>query len=165
MTPPGLRSEVQITVDGALSTPLLINLEIYIQHETVALWEAKRAPSFVKCVSHEDSLVSLYTGFLSHGVLLSFYKFLGQAVNTLTYWGVEGKTLARRHMKLDSFNQVFLTLIKLKLDLNVGDLAFYFQISSTTLPGYFITWVCFMYNELKASCRNASSFIQAEVSK
>ena len=81
--------------------------------------------------------------------MLSFYNFLGPAVNTLTYWGTKRKTHTKRRKKLDSLNQLFLTLIKLKLDRNIRDLAFRFQVSTTTVSRYFITWVCFLYNELK----------------
>ena len=45
--------------------------------------------------------------------------------------------------------QLFMTLVKLKLDLSVRDIAFRFQISSTTVSRYFITWVCFLYQELR----------------
>ena len=52
-------------------------------------------------------------------------------------------------MKLDTLNQLFMTLVKLKLDVSVHDIAFWFQISSTTFSRYFITWVCFLYQELR----------------
>lgn len=42
-----------------------------------------------------------------------------------------------------------MTLVKLKLDVSVRDIAFRFQISSTTVSRYFITWVCFLYQELR----------------
>ena len=65
------------------------------------------------------TLISLYTGLPSYNVLLSFCKFLGLAVDSLTYWGTRRKTQSKRCKKLNSFNQLFLTLVKLKLDLNV----------------------------------------------
>ena len=42
-------------------------------------------------------------------------------------------------MKLDPFNQFFLTLVKLKLNLNMRDIAFRFQISTASVSRYFIT--------------------------
>ena len=93
MPPPGLCSEVQVTVDVTLSTQLQI-LKSEVGKLKFAR-EAKRAPFRVECISHDDSLVSLYTGFPSYDVLLSFYKFLEPAVSTLTYWGTKRKTLAR----------------------------------------------------------------------
>ena len=45
--------------------------------------------------------------------------------------------------KLDSFNQLFLTLIKLRIDLKERDLADRFGISVSSVSKYLITWVCF----------------------
>ena len=50
---------------------------------------------------------------------------------------------------LNEMRPLFMTLLKLKLDLSVHDIAFRFQISSTTVSRYFITWVCFLYQELR----------------
>ena len=140
-------SEVQVTVDVALSAQIQM-LKSQLEKLQGELDEAKRAPFRVECIAHDDSLISLYTGFPSYDVLLSFYKFLGPAVHELTYWG-QAERQKKCRMKLDSFNQLFMTLVKLKLDLNIPDLAFCFQISKTTVSRYFITWVCFLYNELK----------------
>ena len=94
-------------------------------------------------------LSSLYTGLPSYEVFLSFYKFLGSSVNDLHYWGAPKRMEKKRRMKLDPINQLLMTLMKLKLDLNVRDLAFRFQISTPTVSRYFITWVRFLYCELK----------------
>ena len=90
----GLRSEVQITVDAALSAQIQ-TLKSEVGKLKTALREAKQAPFRIECASHDDNLISLYTGFPSYDVLLSFYKFLGPAVNTLTYWGTKRKTQAK----------------------------------------------------------------------
>ena len=50
--------------------------------------------------------------------------------------------------KLDSLNQLFLTLIKLRLDLKERDLADQFGISVGSVSKYFITRVCFLYHYL-----------------
>ena len=80
---------------------------------------------------------------------MSFYTFLGRAVNNLRCWGARPNRHRRRCTKLDAFNQFFLTLIKLKLNLNIQDLAFRFQISTSTVSHYFIMWISFLYQELK----------------
>lgn len=51
-------------------------------------------------------------------------------------------------MKLNPLNQLFLTLIKLRLDLREKDLAIRFGISTALVSKYFITWVCFLYCHL-----------------
>ena len=38
-------------------------------------------------IARNDKLVRLYTGFLSHYILLAFLEFLGPAVANLKYWG------------------------------------------------------------------------------
>ena len=42
-------------------------------------------------------------------------------------------------------DQLFLTLIKLRLDLKLVDLAFRFNISTGLVSRYFNTWICFLY--------------------
>ena len=141
--------DLHVTVNLALVSQIEM-LKSENRKLKLKLEEAKQAPFRVECIADNNSLVSLYTGFPSYDVLLSFYKFLGPAVENLQYWGTKPKTKAtRRRMKLDPFNQLFTTLVKLKLDLNIRDIAIRFQVSTSTVSRYFITWVCFMYHELK----------------
>ena len=51
--------------------------------------------------------------------------------------------------KLDSKNQLFLTLVKLKLNLKLTDLAFRFNISPSQTSRYITTWVFSLYNHLR----------------
>ena len=52
-------------------------------------------------------------------------------------------------MPLSPLNQLFRTLVKLKLNLPVLDLARRFGVSKSLVSKYFITWVCFLYQHLK----------------
>ena len=63
----------------------------------------------IEDIAHDDGLVRLYTGFISYCVLLNFYKFLGPAVNDLSYWGGrKGKSSIRKQpTKLSPMNQFF----------------------------------------------------------
>ena len=100
-------------------------------------------------VKHDDKLIRFYTGFVSYAVFLSFFNFLGPAVNELRYRGEkEGKGLRHRVRKLDPLNQLFLTLVKLKLNLKQKDLAFRFGISPSVVSRYITTWICFLYHHL-----------------
>ena len=68
----------------------------------------------------------------------------------LEYWGSrEGARQRRRARKIDPKNQLFLTLVKLKLNLKVADLAFWFGISPSLVSRYLTTWICFLYRQLK----------------
>ena len=52
-------------------------------------------------------------------------------------------------MMLDPLNQLFMVLIKLKLDLCERDLAHRFGVTVSVVSKYFITWVCFLYCHLR----------------
>ena len=139
---------LQVTVNVALASQVEM-LSAENQKLKSQLTEAKQAPFRIEFIADDDHLVTLYTGFPSYEILVSFFTFLGPAVDKLNYWGAQPRRHRRRRTKLDSFNQFFLTLVKLKLNLNIEDLAFRFQISTSTISRYFITWIAFLYNELK----------------
>ena len=105
----------------------------------------------IEQIAENDSLVKFFTGFASYALFLNFFEFLGPAVYRLNYWGdVERKTSRRRkNTALTPLNQYFLTLVKLRLNLQVRDLAHRFCISTGLVSKYFITWVSFMYHHLK----------------
>ena len=50
---------------------------------------------------------------------------------------------------LEPINQLFLALVKLKLNLKLKDLAFRFGISPSVVSRYINTWICFLYQHLK----------------
>ena len=101
-------------------------------------------------VASDDKLIKFYTGFTSYEVLLLFFEFLGPSVHNLNYWGSSNtKTTKRRRKKLDPINQFFLTLIKLRLNLRIKDLAYRFGISTGLVSRYITTWICFLYHHLK----------------
>ena len=81
---------------------------------------------------------------------MAFFEFLGPAVNELNYWGSKQRTHQRHYdCKLNPMNQLFLTLVKLRLNLRVKDLAFRFGISTSSVSRYITTWICFLYHHLK----------------
>ena len=95
-------------------------------------------------VEHDDKLICFFTGFVSCAV------FLGPAVNELRYLGEKGvKGLRHRVRVPEPVNQLFLTLVKLKLNLKLKDLAFRFGISPSIVSRYINTWICFLYHHLK----------------
>ena len=80
-------------------------------------------PFRIEDIAHDDHLIYFYTGFSSYDVLLAFYEFLGPAVDKLQYWGGKpGNHQRNRSTKLSPLNQLFLRLIKLKLNLLETDL-------------------------------------------
>ena len=92
----------------------------------------------------------MYTGFSSFSILLAFFSFLGPSVHELNYWGSKrGERKRNRPTKLSPLNQLFLTLMKLKLNFPVKDLAFRFTISKSLVSKYVTTWICFLYQHMK----------------
>ena len=88
-------------------------------------------------ISNNDSLVRFYTGFYTYETLLTFYDFLGPSVNSLTYWGSKS-TKTKRQMKLDPLNQLFMTLMKLHLNVRERDLGQRFGVAVSTVSKYCI---------------------------
>ena len=78
--------------------------------------------------------------------------FLGPAVSKLTYWNRDTKFTETspskkcgRSRKLCLMNELFLTLIRLRVGLLVADLAFRFGISKSHVTRIVITWIQFLY--------------------
>ena len=88
-----------------------------------------------------------YTGFYTYETLLTFYDFLGPSVNSLTYSG--SKSTKTKRQMLDPLNQLFMTLMKLRLNVRERDLGQRFGVVVSTVSKYFITWVCFLYAHLQ----------------
>ena len=101
-------------------------------------------------IIHDDRLVAFYTGFSSYRIFLAFFSFLGPAVNKLRYWGAKERARTRRRaMKLLPIDQLLMTLVRLRLNLKVVDLAFRFGVSPAVVSRYFTTWICYLYHHLK----------------
>jgi len=105
----------------------------------------------VEQIANNDDLIRFYTGFNSYSLFLLFFEFLGPAAHQLQYWGdAERKTSRRRKTRvLSPLNQYFLTLVKLRLNLREKDLAYRFGVSTALVSKFFVTWICFMYHQLK----------------
>ena len=98
----------------------------------------------------DDQALRFYTGFESLEVFLAVFEFLGPAVHFLNYWGMRTTSTSRKRcQKLDPKNPFFLTLIRLRLNARVKDLAYRFGISMSSVSKYITTWICFLYQYLK----------------
>ena len=135
-----------------VETALLARIEfLEAQLEKLKSTYHKKSQSFnIDQIKHNDHLISFYTGFPSFDLFLEFYQFLGPAVDKLHYWGTKPDARKRhRSTKLTPMDQLFMTLVKLRLDLKFVDLAFRFNISTGLVSRYFNTWICFLYHHLK----------------
>ena len=135
-----------------VNTALLARIEsLEAENNTLRLAQVKTSKNFcLEQIQGDDGLFRFYTGFPSFEIFLAFFEFLGPVVHELNYWGSKQRSLQRHYeCKLNPINQLFLTLIKLRLNLKGKDLAFRFGISTTSVSRYVTTWICFLYHHLK----------------
>ena len=111
-----------------VNTALLARIEV-LEAENARLKTQQKDKVYfrIEDIQHDDKLVRFYTGFVSFLVFLASFDFLGLVVDHLDYWGSK-ESVCKRHRvrELDARNQLFLTLVKLKLNLKLTDLAFRF---------------------------------------
>lgn len=142
-------NSTRVLVDKALLSRIEL-LEAENKDLNSKLSKVARKTFSVEDVAGNDDLVKLYTGFTTYSVFLAFYEFLGPSVNELAYRGVSQRAQKRqRRRKVDSLNQLFLTLIKLRLNLRNKDLAFRFGICESLVSRYVTTWISYLYHHLK----------------
>ena len=138
-------------VDLVVNTALLACIEA-LESENATLNKKlhDQKPRFfcIEDISHKDSLIYFYTGFARYVLFLSFFEFLGPEVNELQYKG-DQSTKRTRKRKISPMNQLFMTLIKLRLNLKEKDIAFRFGISTSLVSRFFVTWVWFLYHHFR----------------
>ena len=137
--------------DVVMNVALLKRIE-YLEAENSKLKEAaetsKPARFSISQICHNDKLVSFYTGFATYKIFLAFFTFLGPSVNELNYWGSKRKSTSSRHRscKLDPMNQLFLTLVKLRLKVTVTCFAHAKPTVNEYHYGYIFLYSCFTVN-------------------
>lgn len=143
------------TTDGSdpvIYAALLAKIE-YLQSENLKLsTQQKDSKRYfrIEDIQDDDKLLRFYTGFTSFKIFMAFFEFLGPAKEHLNYWGEKAVTHQRNRIrKLDTKNQLFLTLVKLRLNLKLKDLSFRFGLSTSQVSRYITTWICFLYHHLK----------------
>ena len=139
--------------DCVINAALLARIEVLEADNSrmkKSLSERRRGTFGMEDIKQDDKLVLFYTGFNSYKVFLAFYEFLGPAVEKLNYWGSKQNPRKRnRSTKLRPMDQLLMTLMKLRLNLKLLDLAVRFGVSESTVSRYVTTWICFLYHHLK----------------
>lgn len=103
-------------------------------------------------VESNDSLVRFYTGMPSAELFNALFGFLEDCVPNLMYWhGGKARpaTDLRHGHSLSPKDELFLTLVKLRLDAPYVDLAMRFGISTGSVSKVFNTWLSLMYRKFK----------------
>ena len=100
------QSQTQITVNTALLARLnfLESKNASLKKDKIEIQSSQNFFN-IEQIHNNDKLVRFYTGFM---LFLSFYQFLGPAVNNLNYWGSkEGTRVRQRTRKVSPINQLF----------------------------------------------------------
>ena len=147
--PPSASTQTKSSTHSSTHIRQCVNC-IALQDELKKMQVALANSKFgIHSLEGDDSLIRYYTGFPSFGVFRAFYDFLGPSVDQLTYWGTdEPKSKSVSRTKLCPMDQLLMTLMRLRLNLEEQDLAVRFGISQPTASKYFITWVSFLYRHL-----------------
>ena len=104
----------------------LVVLEKKVKEQGQALTQQKFR---LASMEGDDDKIAFYTGLPSYGALVALYKFLGPAVNTLCYTtkqpnsGSSTNSKRCRPRSLPPIEEMFLTLVRLRLGLMEQDLA------------------------------------------
>ena len=98
-------------------------------------------------ISHDEKIITFYTGFPSFETLKACFEYLGPAVNHLSYKERNETDVSRsgRPHILLPMEEFFLVLVRLRLGLMEQDIAYRFNISQSTVSRIIITWINFMY--------------------
>ena len=123
-----------------------------LKEEVAALKEELNNQSFqLENVKDDDSKMLFYTGFQSYRAFESFFHFVGPAVNMLRYSDKSSDDPVKkgRPRILNPSEELFMTLIRLRLGLMEQDIAFRFVVSQSTVSRIVITWTNFLFLELK----------------
>ena len=108
-------------------------------------------------IKHDNSLVKFYTGIPCYNTLLAFFEeILKHDASLMRQWSGRrsasdyGDSKVGVSCSLSLEEQLFLTLVRLRLGLLERDIAFRFQISQATVSRITCTWINLMYHSFKS---------------
>lgn len=141
--------EVVLSVENKLCRNEL-QLSQGIASKTVDLVSAASAFCYENCSQHSAQF-KFYTG-LTVPQFIHLFSSLGTAVDNLAYYKSKGSGKRQRiktKMKLSPQNQLFLTLVRLRVGLLHKDLAYRFKLSISTVSTIVTTWIQLLYSRFK----------------
>ena len=147
---------VQTESNGMFIYALLDHIE-ELENKNASLQSQLISQTFcIERFSDSDHDIAYYTGFPTYHTLATFWHYLEEKVDHLTYWrGQETNlsgtcTTTRVERKLKPMDEFFMCLMRLRLGLQTVDLGFRFGISPSSVSRIFTTWIKFLYFEFKA---------------
>ena len=104
----------------------------------------------------DDKKIRYYTGFVTYGMLMACFNFLLPSAKEMRTWQGKRTPTSERNSdksgpksKIPLQEQFFMVMVRLRLGLNVEDLADRFYVSSSTISRIFTTWINLMYVKFK----------------
>lgn len=135
-------------------------LELQVRQLQDELAESKRTADQslfrLDNIKEKEDLVKFYTGFSDYVTLVTFYEqVLESDAKVMRQWDsrrckeVCGKVKHGPCCKLPLLEQLFMTLVRLRLGLYETDLAVRFGVSQSTVSRITTTWINLMYHSFK----------------
>jgi len=141
--------------------PSIADLQKEIQELKIKLSEAQnkidRLVFRLENIKHDDKSVKFYTGFTDYGTLMAFYKEILQPdASVMRQWRKRKSECDYSDVKVGSacklphIEQLFLTLVRLRLGVPELDIAIRFDMSQSTVSRIINTWLNLMYGNFKS---------------
>ena len=108
--------------------------------------------NFVKHMTESDSNTRYFTGMPSVAMLLGIFNLVMYSCGEITYWRGPGTQERRREStgrSLTKWHEYLLTLVRIRLGIDLELVGFLFGIHFSTASRIFITWVYLLHGTLK----------------
>lgn len=99
----------------------------------------KSTRSSIEKVQNNPKMVKYYTGFENYDHFMMFFQILGPAAHDLNF----------KCNLLSPQDQLFLVMMKLRQAKDDIELSYMFEVSESTVSNIIVTWINFMYFQLK----------------
>ena len=160
-------SEETETIAALLERMASLEMKASYFAEKLAQVESEKAALLdrqfsIEKVKDDDAAILFYTGFPNYEALVSFYTYIAPKLHKMQYWKGDKKLKESQpyqdeehrkkpgpSRKLSYFEEMVLVLMRLKTGLFVQDLADRFGISTSLVSRVCITWINFLYAELR----------------
>ena len=137
-------------------------LEVTVKLQRTEIASLKRRPSLVETLLTSDAKAKFYTGLPSITLFDKLFKFLFPMATKMRYWRGKMNTstqIIRKYKrspkkcgprrKLSAKEELFLTLMKLRLGITGQDIADRLNVSEALISSIFNTWIKLLGKELK----------------
>ena len=161
------QSEETETIAALLERMASLEMKASYFAEKLAQVESEKAALLdrqfsIEKMKDDDAAILFYTGFPNYEALVSFYTYIAPKLHKMQYWKGDKKLKESQpyqddehrkkpgpSRKLSYFEEMVLVLMRLKTGLFVQDLADRFGISTSLVSRVCITWINFLYAELR----------------